>query len=57
MVVSVSTADPRSIKVLTLLEGADRWQKGHRYPAARGAGGVPWPPPAQARPGLHANRG
>ena len=29
MTITVSTADPRSLKALALLEGADRWQKGH----------------------------
>jgi hypothetical protein len=29
MTITVSTADPRSIKALALLEGADRWQRGH----------------------------
>jgi hypothetical protein len=28
MVVTVSTADPRSVKALALLSGADRWQRG-----------------------------
>ena len=29
MTITVSTADPRSLKALALLAGADRWQKGH----------------------------
>ena len=30
MTIVVSTADPRSLKALALLEGADRWVKAHR---------------------------
>ncbi len=29
MTITVSTTDPRSLKALELLAGADRWQKGH----------------------------
>jgi hypothetical protein len=31
MTITVSTADPRSVKALALLEGAARWQKGHTH--------------------------
>ncbi len=30
MTITVSTADPRSLKALAVLETADRWTKGHR---------------------------
>ena len=30
MTITVSTADPRSLKALALLEGAGRWTTGHR---------------------------
>jgi predicted nucleic acid-binding Zn finger protein len=47
MVIQVSTSDPRSVKALAILEGADRWTRGHRksdgrscfvIPSATGAG-------------------
>ncbi len=41
MTIEVSTSDPRSLKALAILEGADRWVKGHRKADGRSFYSVP----------------
>ena len=41
MTITVSTADPRSLKALAILETADRWVRGHRKADGRSFYAVP----------------
>ena len=41
MTITVSTADPRSLKALELLAGAERWVRGHRKADGRSFYAVP----------------
>ena len=41
MTITVSTADPRSLKALAVLEMADRWQRGHLKGSGRSFFAIP----------------